>query len=200
MRKIFFVFLCFLLVFIGYKIILNTKSFASSDTESVDIAQVNAVKRIINSNSKYNKRIAFFIDMKIPSGKNRFFVYDLKRNKIIGKGLVAHGSGSETKVKGKLKFSNIQNSLSTSLGKYSIGNSYNGKFGKAYKLYGLDATNSNAFNRDIVFHYYFDVPYKEQDNYICNSYGCPMVNKIYFERMAKIIDRSESSIVMNIYY
>ena len=125
---------------------------------------------------------------------------DLKANKIIDKGLVAHGSGSETNVKGKLKFSNIPNSLSTSLGKYYIGNSYNGKFGKAYKLYGLDETNSNAFHRDIVFHYYFDVPYQEQKGYICNSFGCPMVNKKYFERAAKIIDGSETNIIMSIYY
>ena len=25
--------------------------------------------------------------------------------------------------------------------------------------------------KDIVFHYYYDVPYKEKDGYICNSYG-----------------------------
>ncbi|KQB42253.1 murein L,D-transpeptidase catalytic domain-containing protein [Flavobacterium aquidurense] len=199
MKKIFFVFLLILIVGFGYRIVFSTETFLSNN-KSIDIAQINAVKKLINSNSKYNNRIAFFIDMKIPSGQNRFFVYNLKLNKIIDSGLVAHGSGSETKIKGKLKFSNVPNSLSTSLGKYSIGNHYKGKFGKAYKLYGLDTTNSNAFIRDIVFHYYFDVPYKEQDNYICNSYGCPMVNKRYFDRMVAIIDNSKSNIVMSIYY
>jgi hypothetical protein len=199
MKKIFFVFLLILTLLFGYTIIFRTDTFLPEE-KSIDISQINAVKKLVNSNSKYNNRIAFFIDMKIPSGKNRFFVYDLKLNKIIDKGLVAHGSGSETKIKGKLKFSNVPNSLSTSLGKYSIENHYTGKFGKAYKLYGLDTTNSNAFIRDIVFHYYFDVPYKEQDNYICNSYGCPMVNKRYFDRMAALIDHSKSNIVMSIYY
>ncbi|WP_240475272.1 murein L,D-transpeptidase catalytic domain-containing protein [Flavobacterium reichenbachii] len=144
--------------------------------------------------------MVFLIDMKIPSGKNRFFVYDLRNNKIMDKGIVAHGSGSETGVRGILKFSNVPNSLTTSLGNYSIGNYYTGKFGKAYKLYGLDKTNSNAFKRDIVFHYYYDVPYDEKDGYICNSYGCPMVNKKYFERIARIIDASESNILMSVYY
>jgi hypothetical protein len=199
MKKIFFVFLLILTLVFGYTIIFRTDTFLAEE-KSIDISQINAVKKLVNSNSKYNNRIAFFIDMKIPSGKNRFFVYDLKLNKIIDKGLIAHGSGSETKIKGKLKFSNVPNSLSTSLGKYSIENHYNGKFGKAYKLYGLDTTNSNVFVRDIVFHYYFDVPYKEQDNYICNSYGCPMVNKRYFDRMAALIDNSKSNIVMSIYY
>ncbi|SNR99405.1 murein L,D-transpeptidase catalytic domain-containing protein [Flavobacterium sp. ov086] len=200
MKKIFFVFLVLLLFFIGYKIFRKDKEITSSTERKIDIIKINEVKRLIKSNSRYNNRIAFFIDMKIPSGKNRFFIYDLKENKIIDKGLVAHGSGSETGIKGKLKFSNIPNSLSTSLGNYAIGNPYKGKFGKAYKLYGLDKTNSKAFERDIVFHYYFDVPYKEKDGYICNSYGCPMVNKRYFERVSKIIDSSDSDIIMSIYY
>ncbi|MBF4516056.1 murein L,D-transpeptidase catalytic domain family protein [Flavobacterium sp. ANB] len=200
MKKIFIVFLLMLFLFIGFIFFNEEKTEVVKVDREIEIARLAEVKKIINSNSKYNNKIAFFIDMKIPSGKNRFFVYDLKNNKIIDRGLVAHGSGSETSIKGKLKFSNVQNSLSTSLGRYSIGNHYNGKFGKAYKLYGLDTTNSNAFNRDIVFHYYFDVPYKEQDNYICNSYGCPMVNEKYFDRIAKIIDNSKSNIVMSIYY
>jgi hypothetical protein len=189
-----------LFVFIGYKIIWKDKRKNYSVTSTIDSKQINEVKRLIESNSKYNRRFAFFINMKVPSGKNRFFVYDLNTDKIIDKGLVAHGSGSETGIKGKLKFSNIPNSLSTSIGKYYIGNSYQGKFGKAYKLYGLDQTNSNAFKRDIVFHYYYDVPYKEQNGYICNSFGCPMVNRKYFDRMSKIIDNSESNILMSIYY
>ena len=40
-------------------------------------------------------------------GKTVFFIYDLKENKIIDRGIVAHGSVSETEIKGKLKFSNI---------------------------------------------------------------------------------------------
>jgi len=199
MKKIFFAFFLILVIFAGYKFIYTESIVSSYKNKRIDI-QANSIRKIINSSSKYNREIAFFIDMKIPSGKNRFFVYDLKTNKIIDEGIVAHGSGSETGIKGKLKFSNTPNSLSTSLGKYYIGNHYNGKFGKAYKLYGLDKTNNNAFKRDIVFHHYYDVPYNEQDEYICNSFGCPMVNKKYFERIAKIIDHSESSILMSIYY
>lgn len=181
MKKIFFVFLLILLVFIGYKIAFKKKNVSLSYSKDISISRINAVREIVNHNSKFNKKIAIFIDMKIPSGKNRFFVYDLENNKIIDKGIVAHGSGSETGILGKLKFSNTNNSLSTSLGNYYIGNSYVGKFGKAYKLYGLDKTNSNAFDRNIVFHHYYDVPYEEKEDYICNSYGCPMVNKKYFE-------------------
>ena len=201
MKKIFFVFFLILFIFIGYKTIYKADDKNIGLLENIRIEnQVHKVNKLLKGNSKYNKRIAFFIDMKIPSGKNRFFVYDLKNNKIIDKGLVAHGSGSETTIKGKLKFSNTPNSLSTSLGSYYIGNYYYGKFWKAYKLYGLDETNNNAFDRNIVFHHYYDVPYQEKDGYICNSFGCPMVNRKYFERIAKIIDDSESDIIMSIFY
>ncbi|MFH6936863.1 murein L,D-transpeptidase catalytic domain-containing protein [Flavobacterium sp. FlaQc-30] len=201
MKKTLFATVFILLAFAVYKFVYRNENLKEDKkNEERFSSQVDEVKKLIKKDSKYNQDIVFLIDMKIPSGKNRFFVYDLKTNKIIDQGLVAHGLGSETPTKGKLKFSNVPNSLSTSLGRYSIGNSYVGKFGKAYRLYGLDTTNSNAFKRDIVFHYYYDVPYKEKDGYICNSFGCPMVNKKYFERIAKIIDKSESDILMSIYY
>jgi hypothetical protein len=162
--------------------------------------QINEVKSFVNSSSKYNTEIGFFIDMRIASGKNRFFVYDLKNDKLLDKGLVGHGSGSETGISGKLKFSNTKNSLCTSLGKYSIGYSYKGTFGKAYKLYGLDKTNSNAFDRNVVLHKYSQVPFEEQENDICNSYGCPMVNERFFGGIEKIIDNSKKKIILTIYY
>lgn len=201
MKKLLFIIILLAVIIGAYIFITNKKEIIlSSETNKRLEYQINQIKKVAASDSKFNQNIAFLIDMKIRSGKNRFFVYDLKENKIVDQGLVAHGSGSETGTKGKLKFSNIPNSLSTSLGNYYIGNHYQGKFGKAYKLYGLDQTNNNAFKRDIVFHYYYDVPYKEKDGYICNSYGCPMVNKKYFEKIAKIIDSSDSHILMSIYY
>ena len=162
--------------------------------------QLYEIKKSINTNSKFNNETAFFIDIKIRSGKNRFFIYDLKTDKLIDEGLVAHGSGSETQVEGTLKFSNTNNSFCTSLGKYSIENSYVGKFGKAYKLFGLEATNSNAFDRNIVLHKYSSVPYEEQEVSICNSLGCPMVNEKFYNRIEKIIDNSKKKIILNIYY
>ena len=162
--------------------------------------QIGEVKKLVKNTSKYNTDIGFFIDMKIESGKNRFFIYDLKNNKLLNKGLVAHGSGSETGIAGQLKFSNTKNSLSTSLGKYAIGYSYKGSFGKAYKLYGLDKTNNNAFDRNVVLHKYADVPFEEQDDEICNSYGCPMVNEKFFGEIEKIIDNSKKKIILTIYY
>jgi hypothetical protein len=203
MRKIILSLLILIIVLFGIILFVkNPKEETVFDKKADDkfTKRVSAVKKLVASDSKYSNKTAFFIDMKISSGKNRFFVYDLQNNRVVDKGLVAHGSGSETKVEGELKFSNVNNSLSTSLGKYYIGYSYNGDFGKAYKLHGLDKTNDNAFLRNIVLHKYSKVPYEEQDTPICNSYGCPMVNERFYKRIEKLIDASDKKIVLDIYY
>ena len=158
------------------------------------------VQDLLHYSQAYNSKIAFFVDMKIKSGKNRFYVYDLVNDKILDEGLVAHGSGSETGIRGELKFSNEPNSNCTSLGRYSIGKSYTGMFGKSYKLSGLDQTNSNAFKRAVVLHSYPAVPEEEQDYYITNSHGCPMVSENFFKRLQNYIDSSKSPIILNVYY
>ena len=205
--KKFLVVIILLIAACGIYSIYNSESSLPKEVVTLDhstqdklAAHVKEVQLFITKNPKYNDAIAFFIDMKIHSGKNRFFIYDLKKNEVIDQGLVAHGSGSETGVQGELKFSNANNSLSTSLGKYSIGASYNGRFGKAYKLYGLDTTNSNAFERNVVLHKYSKVPYEEQEDAICNSLGCPMVHEKFFERIENILDKSKKSIILEIYY
>ncbi|WP_276381136.1 murein L,D-transpeptidase catalytic domain-containing protein [Flavobacterium sp. H4147] len=171
----------------------------SPEMERLSI-QLTDVKAVIAKNKAYNTKIAFFIDMRIKSGKNRFFVYDLESNEIIDQGLVANGVGSETNVRGELKFSNEPNSKCTSLGNYVVGSSYKGMFGKSYKLEGLNESNSNALKRAIVLHSYSAVPNEEQEYYISNSHGCPMVSEAFFKKLEKIIDNSKSKIILNIYY
>ncbi|WP_240976551.1 murein L,D-transpeptidase catalytic domain-containing protein [Flavobacterium rivulicola] len=200
---------CFTLTvfFFGYQFIskkpFKTHSIAVTSEDTINRRlqqQAESLKTFIKKNSEYNSDLVFLIDMKIKSGENRFFVYDLKEHKIKDQGLVAHGSGSETGSENQLKFSNIPNSNTTSLGKYAIGHHYVGKFGKAYKLYGLDKTNDKAFERFIVLHYYDKVPYEQQSEPICNSLGCPMVNEKFFNRLEKILDNAEKKILLNIYY
>ncbi|MGO4772687.1 murein L,D-transpeptidase catalytic domain-containing protein [Flavobacterium sp. W22_SRS_FK3] len=182
------------------KPLINSSSRPVYSYEEKLKSEITEIRRFLGKSPKYNSDVAFFLDMKIESGKNRFFIYDLKHIKLLDKGLVGHGLGSETGISGKLKFSNVKNSNCSSLGKYAIGGSYYGKFGKAYKLYGLDKTNSNAFDRNIVLHKYYDVPFEEQRDPICNSQGCPMVNKKFFGVMEKLIDNSKKKIILVMYY
>jgi L,D-transpeptidase catalytic domain len=146
----------------------------------------------------YNTRYCFMVDMKIASGKKRFFVYDLKNDSVELAGLVTHGSGKVSS--DDIQFSNAEGSLCTSLGKYKIGGSYNGKFGLAFKLYGLDNSNSNAYNRFVVLHSHSCVPNEETAPFpICESWGCPTVAPAFLTALKKYIDKSEQPILLNIY-
>jgi hypothetical protein len=148
----------------------------------------------------YNSQHCFFIDMRIASGKKRFFVYNLKKDSVEAAGLVTHGSGSD-KGNNDLYFSNVSNSNCTSLGKYKIGNSYNGKFGLAFKLHGLDRTNSKAFERFVVLHAHSCVPDDEVSPLpICESWGCPTVSPTFLTAIKKYIDHADKPIVLWIYY
>jgi len=148
----------------------------------------------------FNSTRCFLADMRVSSGKARFFVYNLVRDSIEKAGLVAHGSGSD-QGDGELRFSNTINSGCTSLGRYRIGGSYYGRFGLAYKLFGLDETNSAAFNRAVVLHAHSCIP--SQEVYpipICESLGCPMVAPDFLQTLKNYIDRSEEPILLWIYY
>lgn len=148
----------------------------------------------------YNQDLAVFINFKIHSGKYRYFVYDLKNDKILQKSVVAHGSGSVVKNSQNLQFSNIDGSFQSSLGKYEIKESYSGKFGKSYRLNGLDPTNSNAMSRAIVLHSYGCIPDKESTDPACLSLGCPMLSQNAFNQTAKYIDQSKQSIILYAFY
>ena len=147
----------------------------------------------------YNSSYCFMVDMKIESGKKRFFVYNLKKDSVELSGLVTHGSSKNNS--NEIQFSNTPNSLCTSLGKYKIGGSYTGKFGLAFKLYGLDSSNSKAFNRFVVLHSHSCVPVEEiAPSPICESWGCPTVAPAFLMQLKPYIDKSGKPVLLNIYY
>jgi len=161
--------------------------------------QAAAIKEYLKANH-FNTEYCFLVDMSIPSGKKRFFVYNLKRDSVENSSLVAHGWGSNVSGNSQLEFSNIPNSCQTSLGKYKVGYPYNGAFGLAYKLYGLDNTNSKAFERSIVLHSLSHVPDSETyPEEICNSAGCPMVSPSFLTILGGYIRSSSKPILLWIY-
>jgi hypothetical protein len=156
-------------------------------------------KHYINAHG-FNARYCFLVDMRLSSGSNRFFVYNLDKDSVEIAGLVAHGSGVGVSADTPT-FSNTANSYCTSLGRYKIGNSYNGKFGLAYKLYGLDKTNSKAFDRFVVLHAHACVPNDEvAPSPICESWGCPTVAPSFLTRLKSYLDKSEEPMLLWIYY
>jgi hypothetical protein len=91
-------------------------------------------------------------DFAQPSWVPRFHLVDLAGGKVETL-LVAHGRGSDPEHTGWLRsFSNRPGSDATSQGHYVTGPYYVGQHGRAMRLQGLDATNSNAEERAIVVH------------------------------------------------
>lgn len=147
----------------------------------------------------YSTKYCLLIDMSLNSGLKRFFVYDLTKNTVAFSGLVAHGSCDQLFLK-DVKFSNTPESGCTSSGLFRVGRSYRGHYGKAYKLYGLQSSNSNAFKRAVVIHGLNCVPDEESyPNPICNSSGCPMVSFGFLEKLSSVIDHSEKPVLLWIY-
>ena len=158
-----------------------------------------ALKRYAVLNN-YNVAYCFMMDMRIPSGKKRFFVYNLLKDSIELSGMVANGCGRAGPGQ-QVQFSNDANSLCTSLGRYKVGGAYNGRFGLAFKLYGLDKSNSNAFNRFVVLHAHSCVPYNETAPLpICESWGCPTVATPFLNQLRTYIDKSAKPLLLLIYY
>lgn len=174
-------------------------SKAQENIEVLPKEKISELKNYIKDKN-YNQDFAVFINFKIHSGKYRYFVYDLKNNKIVQKAIVSHGSGSVIKNSDQLKFSNIENSYQSSLGKYEIQNSYSGQFGKAYRLKGLDSTNNKAMQRAIVLHSFGCVPDQESQKLACLSLGCPMLSVKAFKETAKYLDQSKKSIILYAFY
>ncbi len=175
---------------------------------------VGKIKSFENSNSNYglceknnfNNDLFVFIDMKIHSGKNRFYVWDFNSKKIIKSCLVSHGCGnnawSNDFSKDSPTFSNVPDSHQSSLGKYKIGERGYSNWGvhTKYLLHGMESSNNKALQRNIVFHSWNAIA----DNEVFPSgtpegWGCPAISNENFKFVDSLIQQSNKPTLMWIY-
>lgn len=98
----------------------------------------------------YSTDYYILVDFSIPSGKKRFFIYDLQHGKRVMSSYCMHGSGKGN-TDATPKFSNEFGSGCSSLGRYvMVGKGY--KFKNSVRLRGLDRTNYLAEPRGILIH------------------------------------------------
>jgi hypothetical protein len=167
-------------------------------TTAIKLKEKAGIAKSFVLRKEYNNKVCFFIDMSLPSGKPRFFIYDLAEDSLVNLGLVAHGNCFEYWLEGR-RYSNVVGSGCTSLGKYKIGIPYTGKFGYSYKLHGLDSTNSKAFERTVVLHAHSCIPETETTDEICQSNGCPTVSPVFLQQLKNIINTSKKPVLLWIY-
>jgi len=155
----------------------------------------------------YSTDFCILIDMKIHSGKHRLFVYDFKNMEVERAALVAHGSGKGDKrsTGAEPLFGNEKGSMLTSLGKYRIGARDYSNWGVNvhYKLHGLEAGNSNAFERIVVLHSYTPVPSFEI--YPLHlpmgwSQGCPVTDDETMAWLDAKLQNAEKPVLLWIFY
>jgi hypothetical protein len=152
-----------------------------------------------------NPRIVVSIDFSMESIKQRMFVIDLVSGDV-KRFYVSHGEGSGLK-KWAYKFSNIKDSRQSSLGLYQTGEVYDGKYGDSIRLYGLERSNDQAFNRDIVAHraVYARADYIRKTDpktgkpfgRLGLSWGCPAISP---EDMDKFMPILKAGVIYDIYH
>ena len=98
-----------------------------------------------------NKSILSIADFDQSSKKKRLYIIDLAKKEMLLNTWVAHGQNSG--FDDAIKFSNKNNSFTSSLGFYITGEVYKGIHGRSLKLDGMDqGFNDNARSRSIVVH------------------------------------------------
>ena len=123
-------------------------------------------------------KVLAVIDYSRPSSTRRLWAFDLARERLLFRELVAHGRRSGENV--ARSFSNVPGSAKSSLGLFRVEERYVGRHGRSLKLRGLEpGINDNAMKRAIVIHgasYVSASLLKTQDR-LGRSRGCPAVSR-----------------------
>lgn len=146
----------------------------------------------------YNTRLLFLADLSLPMDIRRFYVIDADSHRILHRFLMAHGSGGGSTIDSAV-LSNRPGSLCSSPGRYLLGDTFWGEYGKGYRLHGLDATNSNAFSRLIVFHYFRPQTSAEHDYPLYYSSGCPLLSYADFQICDRLLQQHRGKHMMLLY-
>lgn len=153
-----------------------------------------------------NTDFCILIDMSLHSGVKRFFLWNFKTDSISNKFLVGHGCGSKPwsadASKESPEFSNEDGSHRSSLGKYKLEGRGYSEWGinVKYLMHGMEATNSNALKRFIVFHSWNLM--SDEDIYPKGSpegWGCPTISNKAMKEIDPILQTSKKPILMWIY-
>lgn len=139
-----------------------------------------ALNAYLKASQKGNvkKPILTVIDYSLPSSKQRLWVFDLKRERLLFNTFVAHGRNSGMTV--PHHFSNRPSSKETSLGTYITRDTYSGSKGYSLNLQGLEkGFNDNAYSRRVVMHgaWYVEPSFIKNAGRAGRSWGCPSVAK-----------------------
>jgi hypothetical protein len=138
------------------------------------------------------------IDYSRASVDPRFWVFDLRARKLLFEERVAHGRNSGENF--ATHFSNVDQSLQTSLGLFVTRDVYYGKHGESLRLEGLEpGVNDRALERAIVIHgaEYVSTNAIASLGFLGRSWGCPALSRTAAPR---VIERLQGGTAVFAYY
>ncbi|MEN8927507.1 MAG: murein L,D-transpeptidase catalytic domain family protein [Flavobacteriales bacterium] len=150
-----------------------------------------------NDNKLANTQYLTLIDFTKASNEERCFIIDMESKTVAFQTIIAHGKNT-----GKLmakKFSNEAESRMSSLGFYTTGVIYDGKYDYSLKLHGLEYSNNNAFDRGVVMHsadYATEEFLHTNGNVLGRSFGCPALPHLNYHT---IVDQIKNGSCLFIY-
>jgi hypothetical protein len=146
----------------------------------------------------YNTNVALFVDLSRHSGRRRFVAWDMERNVPIFICPVSHGSGAQkSHVRSAYaRISNEDGSHLSSLGRALVAERYEGCYGVAYRLDGLDAANSNLRPRCVVWHgWEHTTSYPIWPFATVGSFGCPVLSRKMMCRVDELLQRYDRVVI-----
>ena len=142
----------------------------------------------------FNIRVALMMDLGCHSGRRRFVVWDFQQGKALHSFPASHGSGSaQSHVRSAYaKCSNEDGSHLSSIGKCLIAERYEGHYGVAYRLDGLEESNSALRERCVVLHgWRYTTSFPVYPFPTVGSWGCPVLSRRAMRKVDEILQQEE---------
>ncbi len=137
-------------------------------------------------------------DFSQSSAQKRLYIIDMQQGKLVTNTYVAHGKNSGGEY--ATRFSNIPESLQSSLGFYITRQTYIGEHGLSLRISGVEpGFNDKAMERSIVIHgaAYVDGARARAGVFMGRSFGCPAVPQ---QESGKIIQTIKDGTCLFIYH
>ena len=149
----------------------------------------------------YNTDIALFVDLSRHSGRRRFMAWDFKAQRPIFSCPVSHGSGNKSSHvrSAYARLSNEDGSHLSSTGRALVAERYEGRYGIAYRLDGLDESNSNLRPRCVVLHSWeHTTSYPIWPLATVGSFGCPVLSRPMMSRLDTLL-QTHHNVILDIF-
>ena len=149
----------------------------------------------------FNTRVALMMDLGRHSGRRRFVVWNFQQGRALHSFPASHGSGSaQSHVRSAYaECSNEDGSHLSSIGKCLVAECYEGRYGVAYRLDGLEESNSALRERCVVLHgWRYTTSFPIYPLPTVGSWGCPVLSRRAMRIVDELLQR-EKEVVLWMY-